>query len=98
MIPSIGGIVISRGHPLLFVLWLTWRLQETYQGHSGYSFQGSWLHAFGLTKSHRDALYHDFHHSHNQGNYAGPQQDLLLGTDKGWIKWYNNHLKSNKSL
>ena len=53
-------------HPLVFLVWLAWRLEETLEAHSGYCFAGSWLHKIGLTNSDQ-AAYHDHHHVVNRG-------------------------------
>ena len=65
LIPSIAGSILTRQHPLLWFVWFTWRLEETFEAHSGYSFRGSWLHKLGLT--HGDAAaFHDAHHGANR--------------------------------
>ena len=78
---------MTGAHPLQYWLWIVWRLQETYASHSGFAFYGTWLYSIGLTNTDR-TLYHDFHHTKNIGNYAGPAQDTLFGTNTGWKKWY----------
>ena len=91
-IPTLIGGIIVGAHPLQFALWLAWRLQETYESHSGYAFYGTFLHKIGLTNA-DSALFHDFHHSKNIGNYSGIQCDALFGTDNGWNEWYKNWVK-----
>ena len=79
-------------HPLFLFVWLLYRLEETYEGHSGYAFYNTFLHKIGLT--HADAaLFHDFHHSRNIGNYGMKEADVLFGTDKGWTEWFDNWKK-----
>ena len=49
--PTLGGCLIA-GMPLsVWFLWLAWRLEQTYEAHSGYCFYGTWAHAIGLTNS-----------------------------------------------
>ncbi len=50
-------------------VYLFWRLWRTYEVHCGYSFKDTWLSRIGLLHSY-GAIYHDFHHTHNAGNYG----------------------------
>ena len=36
-IPSIGFGIAAGVHPLIFCVWFAWRLEETYEAHSGYN-------------------------------------------------------------
>ena len=31
-------------HPLVFWVWVLYRLEQTYEGHSGFCFHGTFLH------------------------------------------------------
>jgi len=86
-IPTLIGGIVTGCHPLQYWIWIAWRLQETYESHSGFAFYGTWLYSIGLTNTDR-TLYHDFHHTKNIGNYAGPSQDTLFRTNNGWTEWY----------
>jgi len=57
-LPSLGGCLLMGSHPAVFMTWLAWRLEETYEAHSGYCFRGSWLHSIGLTNADH-AAYHE---------------------------------------
>jgi sterol desaturase/sphingolipid hydroxylase (fatty acid hydroxylase superfamily) len=63
----------------VWFVWLAWRLLETYEAHSGYSFTGSWLSKLGFTYGER-ARFHDWHHSDNRGCYGVFWIDYLCGT------------------
>jgi hypothetical protein len=39
--PTVGACVVGGAHFFVFWVWLGFRLQTTYEGHSGYSFVGS---------------------------------------------------------
>eukprot|EP01084_Bolivina_argentea_P028518 53005_1 len=94
--PTLVGCLHTGAHPLIFFVYLFWRLWETYEGHSGYAFYGTWPHKyFGLTFA-DTALFHDYHHSRNIGNYGGHIQDWLFGTDTGYQQWLIEWKKSNK--
>lgn len=75
----------SRCHPMAFFVSLGQRLQEAYHGHSGYCFsissneKQSWLSSifFGMN---RQTAHHDFHHTHNQGNFGSLFFDWMFGT------------------
>eukprot|EP01084_Bolivina_argentea_P028517 53002_1 len=84
--PTFAVCLHIGAHPLIFFVYLFWRLWETYESHSGYSFRGTFLYKIGLTCSDQ-TLYHDFHHTKNIGNYAGRMQDWVMGTDTGYNKW-----------
>jgi len=86
-VPSISGVVLTGAHPAIFLVWLSYRLCQTYEAHSGYCFYGSWLHSIGLTNS-ESAAFHDFHHTGNRGNFGfGPPAylDHCFGTMDGWL-------------
>jgi sterol desaturase/sphingolipid hydroxylase (fatty acid hydroxylase superfamily) len=63
----------------VFFTWLVWRLWETFEAHSGYSFTGSWPSKLGFTYGER-ARFHDWHHSDNRGCYGVYWLDYLFGT------------------
>ena len=83
LLPTLGGCLLSGSHPFVFVVWMAWRLQQTYEAHSGYCFAGSWLHRLGLTNS-DSAAFHDHHHLLNKGNFGGELTDWLHGTADSW--------------
>ena len=97
--PTLAGCLYTGAHPLIFYVYLFWRLWETYEGHSGYSFYGTWLHKIGLTFA-DTALYHDYHHTRNIGNFGGHIHDYLFNTDTGYYKWLkdweNTRFKSDQ--
>lgn len=65
---SVGPLLLgSNMHFYTFLLWLLIRLGETIDGHSGYEF--SWS-PYRLVPFSTSASYHEFHHSHNVGNYS----------------------------
>lgn len=78
-IPTIGFGLVAGIHPLIFCVWFMWRLEETYEAHSGYNFAKSPLGRIGLMHGHH-AAHHDFHHSANVGNYGFAITDGLCGT------------------
>ncbi|KAG5488660.1 hypothetical protein JIQ42_00272 [Leishmania sp. Namibia] len=72
-------VTSARAWPL-FMTWMWARLWETYEVHSGYCFNDTWLGKLGLLHGHR-ARFHDFHHTHNVCNYgSGLFMDALLNT------------------
>lgn len=85
LIPTMGGSLFFGRHPLVFWVFLAARLQQTYEGHSGYCFAGTWAHRIGLTNA-DGAAFHDHHHTTNVGNYAGDTTDYMFGTDAAWVK------------
>ena len=83
VLPTVAGCMLSRVHPVAFLVFLVHRLEEAYEGHSGYCFHGSWPHRIGLTHADQCA-YHDFHHTANRGNYCARYVDWLWGTADAW--------------
>ena len=67
--PTLSGVLIlgknCHGHTAF--LWSAYRLLATHDGHSGYEFPWSMFNIlpFGVGSD-----YHDYHHSHNDGNYS----------------------------
>lgn len=69
----------ARAWPM-FATWLWERLLETYETHSGYCFTHSFLGRLGLMHGER-ARFHDYHHTHNAGNYGSYIfMDMFLNT------------------
>jgi len=65
---SIGPSLLGFNmHYYTFILWILIRLGETIDGHCGYEF--SWS-PYRLVPFSTSASYHEFHHSHNVGNYS----------------------------
>ena len=79
LIPSIGGCLFFGRHPLVFLVWLAVRLEQTYEAHSGVAFVGTALHRLGFTNA-SAAVFHDFHHTENRGNFGAPWTDWIFGT------------------
>lgn len=72
---------IIKVHLITMVVWYIFVTLETCEGHSGYDWSWSQLSFLPFKTSPR---FHDFHHSHNCGNYGSMflWSDSLLGTDK----------------
>jgi sterol desaturase/sphingolipid hydroxylase (fatty acid hydroxylase superfamily) len=83
-LPTIGGALLYGAHTWVFIMWLGNRLQQTYEAHSGYCFNGTWMHKIGLTRA-DDAAFHDFHHSTNKGNFGTLYLDHFFGTMDAWL-------------
>jgi sterol desaturase/sphingolipid hydroxylase (fatty acid hydroxylase superfamily) len=85
----IGYKVLSHIYPVHSItIWvfLTFRILETCDGHSGYEW--SWAQSELLPFS-AGSSYHNFHHSHNSGNYGSIFKiwDSLFGTNSDYIKF-----------
>jgi sterol desaturase/sphingolipid hydroxylase (fatty acid hydroxylase superfamily) len=65
---SVGGLILGKHmHYCTMLLWVFVRIFETLDGHCGYEF--SWS-PYRLLPFSTSSQYHDFHHSHNVGNYS----------------------------
>lgn len=78
-------------------MWLIIRLFETTDGHSGFDFSWSPFRLLPLSGS---AKYHDFHHTHNIGNYESffTIWDTVMGTNAAYYKFYAKKEKEEKRL
>ncbi|GBG30569.1 Methylsterol monooxygenase 1 [Hondaea fermentalgiana] len=82
--PTLGGVLLFGRNPLIFFVWLVYRLEETYEAHSGYYFANTWLGKIGLTNAEHSA-FHFSHHLQNRGNFGSWHMDYLFGTMDAWI-------------
>ena len=83
-LPTIGGVLFFGRRFEVLCVWVVLRLKQTYEVHSGYCFGGA-PDALWITCAEGTAQ-HDFHHSHNAGNYGGffVWWDRLCGTDAAY--------------
>lgn len=83
IIPALAGPLILRSHMLLTLTWVFIRVAESADSHSGFDLPFS---PFRLLRTPR---MHDYHHSHNVGNYGAfsPFWDWLMGTDRSWRQY-----------
>jgi len=87
-ISTLAGTFILGEHMHMAVFWLylTIRLSETIDAHSGYNFPFSPWRFIPLLHGGSDR--HDFHHSHNIGNYGMfSYLDRMFGTDKAYVEF-----------
>lgn len=80
LIPTLLGPVLMRSHLMVIIFWLFVRVCESTDAHCGYDFPFS---PFALG---RPGDRHDFHHSHNIGNYSAffCFWDQICGTDAAY--------------
>lgn len=78
-LPTVGGALFFGFHPLVWFTWLFCRLVQTYEAHSGYCFEGTWLATFGLLHPH-DSRWHNSHHMDNDGNFGSLFWDYFGNT------------------
>lgn len=64
---------------LQWMVWFWWRTFESLEAHSGFCFKGSVLSKLGFLHQ-RQAQFHQYHHTHNIGNYGLEWTDRLFGT------------------
>ena len=77
MLPVAAGPLFFKFHFYVFVVWMVIAILGTSWGHSGF------MQPLAYTKGH-----HDFHHSHNVGNYGSlPFWDFLMGTDRAYREY-----------
>jgi len=88
-IPTFLGALLLGTHLSVFLCWLAFRLIETFESHSGYDFG-----YFSLAKG---AKYHDFHHTHNLGNYGINEFcDAIFRTNGHFLKYMNQQQQQHE--
>jgi sterol desaturase/sphingolipid hydroxylase (fatty acid hydroxylase superfamily) len=85
ILPTILGCLLLGSHIFTFWSWLTLRLIETIDAHSGYAFSFS---PFHLLPFQGGSERHYFHHSHNVGCYGSFTifWDWITGTDSAFLE------------
>jgi len=80
------GIMTFCTHVFMLWAWVTVRLIETCDVHSGYHFKYNPLH---LIPFYGGSKFHDFHHMNTIGNYASTFSfwDRMLGTDSNYKRY-----------
>eukprot|EP01116_Phalansterium_solitarium_P007451 TRINITY_DN20125_c0_g1_i1.p1 TRINITY_DN20125_c0_g1~~TRINITY_DN20125_c0_g1_i1.p1 ORF type:complete len:275 (-),score=47.55 TRINITY_DN20125_c0_g1_i1:88-912(-) len=72
-------------HPYVLMAWLTIITAESVDAHCGYQL---WFSPFSCIPFRAGAKFHDYHHSHNVGNYGMFWfWDRLCGTDKEFVEF-----------
>lgn len=89
------GILLTTNHVFLLWAWVTFRLMETVDVHTGYDIP--YVNPMHLIPGYAGARFHDFHHYNFIGNYASTYiwWDRLFGTDIQYIE-YHKKLHDNK--
>lgn len=85
-IPTLAGPYIMRAHLFTIFVWMIFRMWETLDAHGGFEIPFSpWR---LLSPVLLGAEGHDWHHSHNRGNYGVSRfWDWLMGTDVEFKRW-----------
>jgi len=95
MIPlMMGGIILGpHMHMYTGLLWGVVRILETHDTHSGYEFPFS---PFALIPFSATGPYHDYHHTHNVGNYSTffTIWDTVFGSNKAYFEYEAERQKS----
>lgn len=81
--PTLLGCLLMGSHVVVLWSWISFRLFETIDSHSGFHFEWS---LFNNMYAAKGANRHDYHHSHNQGCYGAYVWDRLMGTDLEYIE------------
>ena len=77
VVPVCAAPILFKYHYFTFCLWLMIAMMGTVSGHSGITSPFA-----------KEDGFHDFHHSHNVGNFGSmPYWDRLCGTDGAWREY-----------
>lgn len=90
---SLSGCLIMGSHVVVLWIWLAIRVSEAVNSHSGYHFLPYWL-----TDWFSAGEFHEYHHSHNIGNYGAFTTfwDKLMGTDVHFKQYLQQKIESKK--
>lgn len=91
------GIILLCDHVVLLWAWVTIRLLETIDVHSGYDIP---LNPLNLIPFYAGSRHHDFHHMNFIGNYASTFTwwDRIFGTDSQFIAYTERMKKAEKKI
>lgn len=69
VVPAVVGykLMTTQVHMATVAIWISLRVLESVEGHSGFEFPFS---PFRLLPFHGSSTLHNYHHSHNVGNYG----------------------------
>jgi len=97
VIPFSSGPLLLGVHGYTLFMWTLLRTGETIDGHSGYEFPWS---PYRLLPFSGSSSYHDYHHSHNVGNYSSffTWWDTLFGTNVDYYKFAAKQEQHQKSV
>ena len=98
MLPASLGpkLIGGKMHLLTFWMWVILRTAETVDGHCGYDF--SWS-PYRLLPLSGGSAYHDFHHSHNVGNFGSffSIWDSVFGTNACYFRYLSVREKEQEA-
>jgi sterol desaturase/sphingolipid hydroxylase (fatty acid hydroxylase superfamily) len=95
---SFGYVILgSKCHYATVLLWFILRVFETTDGHCGYEFPWS---PYRLLPFSGSATGHDYHHSHNDGNYGSffILWDTFMKTNKNYYEYLCKKQKGEVEL
>jgi sterol desaturase/sphingolipid hydroxylase (fatty acid hydroxylase superfamily) len=98
IIPVFMGPLLFRSHMATVVAWYALRVWEGVQAHCGMQFPFSVGGVLGWPfPIFNNNKWHDYHHTHNNGNYGVELMDWLFGTDKKYYEWAAAKEKAKKA-
>eukprot|EP00347_Sterkiella_histriomuscorum_P015948 403355075 len=88
-------ILGSRLHYFTYFIWGSFRIANTVYVHSGYDFP--WV-PNDICIFYGNSTYHDYHHSHNVGNFGGmiTLWDTIIGTNGSFFKYIEEKDRQKK--
>lgn len=93
---TLAGVLLGKyTHIATVIAWNIARIFESIDGHCGYEF--SWS-PYRLIPFGASASYHDYHHSHNVGNYSSMLTfwDTVLGSNDDFHKFNEKEIALKK--
>lgn len=90
---SLGNMILKRNmHITTGYGWAVFIAFESMEGHCGYEFPWS---PFRLLPMSNSARYHDYHHSHNIGNYSSLFSfwDTIFGSNRDYFNYIEQQEK-----
>ena len=86
VVPIFTGPILLKCHVVTLWVWVVLRIWEGVDGHCGYDF---WFVPFRYFPFRPGANVHDYHHSHNVGNYGSffVFWDWICETDLSYVDY-----------
>jgi sterol desaturase/sphingolipid hydroxylase (fatty acid hydroxylase superfamily) len=94
---TVSGPVLLQTHPVVLIFYVATKLYQSMEAHSGFNLPFP-LSIWSVIDSMDCAPAHDFHHSHNIGNFGGFFMfwDWICGTDLRYKEFVMNKKKDVK--
>jgi sterol desaturase/sphingolipid hydroxylase (fatty acid hydroxylase superfamily) len=98
-LPTVAGGLLLGSHPAIIFSYMSLKMWQSIDAHSGFELPFP-LSPFNVVVGMDCAPAHDYHHSHNVGNFGGffTFWDWFCGTDKSYKRHLSKQMSKRKEL